>query len=407
VIGHVLDAARRLNPERIVVVGGKNLPYLKAALSEERDVQLVRQPKPLGTAHAVKFGLEALSGERGKDVIILNGDGPLVRHESLSETLREHRDARADVTVISAKFRDPSGMGRIVRDDQGRFLRIAEEKDANESERGICEINAGQYVVRIEALRKLLPKVGTRNAQGEYYLTDLVGLAAPKVHAVPLTDSDEALGINSLDDFLLVHRIFCRRILAEHIAGGVTFLDPFLTHVETGVYIEPGVVIHPFCVLKRGVSIRARSSVGPFAHLRAGTDLHEDVRVGNFVEVKASTLGAASKALHLSYVGDAQVGAGANLGAGTITANFDGKNKHRTEIGDDASIGSGTILIAPVRVGARAKTGAGSVVPAGQDVADGTTVVGVPARPVTGVNRTKRRSKSDGSKQKPKSKRKP
>jgi bifunctional UDP-N-acetylglucosamine pyrophosphorylase/glucosamine-1-phosphate N-acetyltransferase len=397
VIGHVLDALRTLNPQRIVVVGGKNLPFLKAALKDEPGVKLVRQPKPRGTAHALKYGLAALPEQRGRDVMILNGDGPLVRSESLAETLRQHRDHRSDVTVISARFQNPVGMGRIVRDGDGRFLRIVEEKDATDAERLITEINAGQYVVRTEALRKLLPQIGTSNAQGEYYLTDLVGLASRRVLAVPLADSDEALGINSYADFLTVHRILSQRIAAEHTSRGVTILDPFLTHIEAGVTIEPGTVIHPFCVLRRGVSIRARSTVGPFAHIRAGSVLGEDVRVGNFVEVKASALGAAAKALHLTYLGDAQVGAGANLGAGTITANFDGTRKHPTEIGEGASIGSGTILVAPVKIGKHAVTGAGAVVTAGSDVADSTTVVGVPARPVVRKKQTKGPSPSGGS----------
>lgn len=382
VIGHVLDAVRALGPSRIVVVGGRSLPLLRAALKGEDGIRFARQPKPLGTAHAVKCGLKALDGSRSADVLILNGDGPLIRPDSLRGTLEAHRAGRADVTVVSARVPDPAGLGRIVRDGEGRFLRIVEERDASPEERDIREINAGQYAVRSAALKRLIPRIGRGNAQGEYYLTDLVGLAGRRALAVSLADPEEARGINSYGEFLEAMEILKLRIAEDHTRRGVTILDPFLTHIEAGVCIEPGAVVHPFSVIRRGVSIRARATVGPYAHLRPGTVLAEGSRVGNFVEVKASTLGADAKALHLSYLGDAEVGPRANIGAGTITANFDGRRKHRTRIGADARIGSGTVLVAPVEVGDGAVTGAGAVVTAGRDVPPGSTAVGVPARVV-------------------------
>ena len=391
VIGHVIDAVRSLNPRRIVIVGGKNLPLLKRALSDEDDLTFVKQVNPQGTAHAVRFALNALP-KTGGEVMILNGDGPLVRGASLRRTLGDHRKGGYLVTVISAMLEDGDALGRIVRDPKGRFERIVEAKDATLEELEIREINAGQYVVGMAALRRLLPRIKNKNRQKEYYLTDLIGLAGQKVCASVLEDAQEALGINTYKDYLEVLHILKLRIMEEHVARGVQIVDPFLTYLESGVYVEPGTIIHPFSVIRRGVSIRARCSVGPMAHLRAGTELEEDVCVGDFVEIKASHLGQGSKALHLAYLGDARIGKGVNVGAGTITANFDGRKKHQTTVDDDVSLGAGTVLVAPVHVGKGARTGAGAVVTAGDDVNAGATVAGVPAKPLRKPRKKRTRS---------------
>ncbi len=388
VLGHVLDAVQGLRPASRIIVGGRHLPAMRKAFAGEAGLRFVRQATPKGTAHAVRMALRALP-KRGAEVLIMNGDGPLVRTESLRALVQQHRQAGADVSVVTAIVPNPAGLGRIVRGPDGRFLRIVEEKDATPEERALREINSGQYVVRAEALHRLIPRIGKANAQGEYYLTDLVEMAG-RVAAFPLDDPEEARGINRPNELVEVRRVLKERILAGLMENGVVVVDPDLSYVESGVCVGEGTVLHPFVVLRRGVSIGPRCSVGPFAHLRAGAVLDEEVKIGNFVEVKATRLARGSRALHLSYLGDAALGAGVNVGAGTITANFDGRRKHKTEIGDRVSLGSGTVLIAPVTVNPDARTGAGAIVPAGCDVPAGATVVGVPARVLSRRPNTKK-----------------
>jgi bifunctional UDP-N-acetylglucosamine pyrophosphorylase/glucosamine-1-phosphate N-acetyltransferase len=388
VLGHVVDAARTLRPNRIVIVGGRALPLLRAAFGGEEDLEFVRQVRPLGTAHAVVSALPRLP-KRGADVLILNGDCPLVRGRSLRALLTRHRRRGAELSLATATVPEPEGLGRILRGPGGGLLRIVEERDATEEERLVQEINAGQYVVGVEALRRMLPGIGRANAQGEFYLTDLVPLARPPVLAIPFSDPDEARGLNRPEELDQARRILRRRILEEHRARGVQFDDPDLVHVETGVRIGKGSRIRPFVVLGRGVTIAARCEVGPFCHLRDGASLGPGTQAGNFVEVKSSALGAGTRVAHLSYLGDALIGRGVNVGAGTITANFDGRRKWTTRIGDEASIGSGTIFVAPVQVGRGARTGAGAVVLRGRDVPAGTTVAGVPARALAAGRRRK------------------
>ena len=274
VVAHVIDAARALKPDRIVIVGGKRLAEIKRALAGERGLAFAKQPRPLGTAHAVKHGMKALPKRGNRDVMILNGDGPLVTPESLRRTLSTHRRAKAEVTVISALFDDPSGLGRVVRDGRGRFERVVEDKDCSPEERTIHEINAGQYVVRLDALTRLIPKIGKSNAQGEYYLTDLIGLCG-KAAAVPLGDPQEARGLNDPAEFAIVRRMVRERVVQRLLDEGVEIPAPDLTYVEAGVCVGRGTVLHPFTVIRAGVSIAPRCSVGPFVHLPPGTSLEE------------------------------------------------------------------------------------------------------------------------------------
>lgn len=392
VIGHVLDAAGTLRPAGVVVVGGDNLPALRKALAEERPA-FVRQPRPLGTGDAARRALRRLP-RTGADVLILCGDVPLVTGRTLRGLLAHHRRRKADVTVLTAEVPDPAGLGRILRDRRGRFLGIVEERDAGPEERGIHEVNAGQMVVRVEALRRLLPRLRSDNAQGELYLTDLAGLAGARAAAWRAPDPGEAQGINRPAELNAVRRTLKHRILEHHQSRGVLITDPELTLVEAGVRIGAGTVVEPFSVIRRGVSIAARCRVGPFAHLRAGTRLAEGARVGSFVEVKGTSVGRGSQALHLAYLGDAVLGRDVNIGAGTVTANYDGRAKHSTVIRDGVSIGSGTMLVAPVDVGRGARTGAGSVVTARRDVPAGETVAGVPARPLDRRKRRRPRGRS-------------
>ena len=390
-VGHVVAAARPLRPRRLAVVAGKHLEAIRASFAAEPDVRFALQADPQGTGHAVRCGLVAIPKGVG-DLFVLCGDVPLLRPETLRLMLRTHRRAKADVTALTAIADDPTGLGRIVRDARGGFVRIVEEKDADPATKAIREINAGVYVFDSSKLRRHLAKLRPNNAQGEYYLTDVLELALKaegKVMLVQASDPTETSGINRPSELLRAQGLLHDRLVRDYAEQGVRIVQPSTTHIEVDVEIGPGSVIEPFVVLRKGVRIAARCRVGPFAHLRHGTVLEEGADVGNFVEVKASRLGPGALARHLTYLGDAEVGAGANIGAGVITANFDGTLKHRTRIGAKAFIGSGTVLVAPVSVGAGATTGAGAVVLKGQDVAPGSVVVGVPARPLSGGRTTK------------------
>ncbi|HYC78101.1 MAG TPA: NTP transferase domain-containing protein [Planctomycetota bacterium] len=383
-VGHVIEAARTLAPRRLVVVAGKRLPEVKAAFAGQRDVAFALQPHPKGTADAVAHGLDVLPKAAG-DVVVLCGDVPLLTAETLKALLTAHRRARAGVTALVAVVEDPTGLGRIVRDAKGGFVRIVEEKDADVETRRIREINAGVYVFDAKRLRAHLKKVRPNNVQGELYLTDVLEIersSGGKVALAVASDPAEVSGVNRPSELERAQALLHERFIRAHQERGVRFKAPHLTYLEAGVELGEGTVVEPFVVLRAGVSIAARCRVGPFAHVRPGTRLEQGVDVGAFVEVKASRLGPGAAARHLAFLGDADVGAGANIGAGVVTANFDGRRKHRTRIGADAFVGSGTVLVAPVSVGDGATTGAGAVVTRGRDVPPGAVVVGVPARPL-------------------------
>jgi bifunctional UDP-N-acetylglucosamine pyrophosphorylase/glucosamine-1-phosphate N-acetyltransferase len=273
-----------------------------------------------------------------------------------------------------------------VRDGSGGVRAIVEEKDCTEAQRALREVNLGVYAFEGRDLVRLLPKLSNDNAQGEYYVTDLVAMLVDEgraVAALVLEDEAEAIGVNTLAHLAEARTVMQYRILERHLAAGVLIEDPATTYIDHGVTIGAGTRVLPCTVIRSGVTIGAGCEVGPFSHLRAGTVLEERVRVGNFVELKQATLGAGTRAGHLTYVGDAEVGAGCNLGAGTVFANFDGREKHRTRVGAGVFVGSGTVLVAPATIGEGARTGAGAVVTARSNVPRGETWVGVPARPLS------------------------
>ncbi len=392
-LAHVIDAARALAPRKIFVVHGHGADRVRAAFPDS-GVDWVLQAQQLGTGHAVLQALPQVSP--AADVLILYGDVPLVRPATLKRLVE---GARGSVGVVVAELADPSGYGRIVRDDAQRVARIVEQKDATASELAIREVHAGFFCLSARRLVPWLSKISNDNAQEEYYLTDLVALAvanAVPVVAVKVEDQWEVAGVNSMQELAVLERVCQGREARRLLDAGVTLADPARIDVrgalecgrdvsidvncvfEGRVRLGDNVRVGPNCVLKN-VSIGAgtevlafshlddaaigeRCRVGPFARLRPGANLAEDVHVGNFVEVKASHLGAGSKANHLSYIGDSEVGSRVNVGAGTITCNYDGATKHRTVIEDDCFIGSDATLVAPVRIARGSYIGAGSTI---------------------------------------------
>ncbi len=379
-----LAAVAPLEPARTVVV----LHHQKERVEQElqaacagmfASLTFVDQGAPKGTGHAVQVAMSALADFRG-DVLVIYGDCPLMTTATLRE-LRELRGAAA-CSVLTAYPEDPTGLGRILRDDDGRFVGIREERDCSDDERGIDEINAGFYCFDSEALRPALAKLKPNNAQGEYYLTDAVAQFAGGGRDVPTLEAEdpsEILGVNSLADLAIARTVMQERILLEHLQSGVLILDPATTWIDHGVAIGADTTIRPCTVIGAGCRIGQKCDVGPFAHLRAGTVLEDGAEIGNFVEAKKTTMGPGAKAKHLTYLGDATIGAKANIGAGTITANYDGVHKSPTVIGERCFVGSGTVIVAPSQLGAFSMTAAGAIVKRDTVIGEGEIWAGVPA----------------------------
>jgi bifunctional UDP-N-acetylglucosamine pyrophosphorylase/glucosamine-1-phosphate N-acetyltransferase len=393
----VIRASLGLSPRTITVVVGHLAESVREALRGRPEIQVVVQEPQLGTGHAllqVAPVLESVSGS----VILLSGDVPLLRTDTLRKIASTHREAGAAATVLTALVDRPYGYGRIVRTN-GRISRIVEERDASPAERLIKEINSGIYAFELKGLFTALRGLGTENAQGEYYLPDLIRTYRRQrriVETVTLEHADEVRGINSRTELAEVSRIVRQTKNEELMAAGVTIEDPATTYIDPDVQVGPDTVIHPgvhlegqtrvgaaceihsgvrivdstlddrvtirnYCVIQES-RIAAGAILGPFAHLRTGSDVREDAHVGNFVELKKTVLGTRSKANHLAYLGDATIGTNVNVGAGTITCNYDGKQKHQTVIEDGAFIGSDTQLVAPVTIGPGAYVGSGTTV---------------------------------------------
>src|SRR5215207_9702539 len=422
-IAHVCRAAAALLKEArpIYVVVGHQAEEVKAAVREELGADgavFITQAEQRGTGDAVMSAREAL-GDADSTLLVLSGDVPLVRAETLGSLVHQHRTHRgrgAACTLMAVRLEDPTGYGRVIRDEEGRFQKIVEQKDATPEERQVGEINAGIYCFETRLLFPALARVKPENAQGEFYLTDVPGILRADGEDVSVythTDAREVSGINTRVELSEFERLLRLRTLRSlMLNSGVTVIDPQHTYVSPDAQIGRDTTLHPNVhvegrtVIGEGCEIGQGSRisdsrvgngvtvkdhcvvvdsevadhcvVGPFAHLRMNARVEEGAHVGNFVEMKKSRLGAKSKANHLTYLGDADVGERTNIGAGTITCNYDGKNKHPTVVEHDVKIGSDTMLVAPVRVGARAVTGAGSVVT--EDVPPDALVAGVPAK---------------------------
>lgn len=380
---HVRRAIEPLAPDEAWIVTGHRAAEVERWMSSAWPAATsVRQEPQNGTGHAARLALEAHPDFTG-DVLVVCGDVPQLATDALQALLGAHRTAGTVASVLSGVTPEPGMLGRIVREEDGRFLAIVEARDAKPAELAIREFNTGVYVFDAEPMRDALGQISSGNDQGEEYLTDVVAVldawGAP-VQAVPSAAGATFLGVNDWADLAAAVATLRARLCSEHLARGVRITDPATTVIEADVEIAPGARILPFTHIGTGCRIGAGAEVGPFARLRGGTVLEDGAVIGNFVEVKGSHVGAGAKAKHLTYLGDADVGAGANVGCGVVTANYDGKDKHRTVIGPDASIGSGTVLVAPVEVGAGARTGANTVVLPNEGVPPGATAVGVPSR---------------------------
>ena len=328
-------------------------------------------------------------------MVVLYGDMPLLSRASLVELCAARARGGARAAAMTAIPERARGFGRIRREN-GRFRGVVEERDASPDELGIPEVNVGVYAFARADLERLLPRLSADNAQGELYLTDVLAMILEDggdVATVTLEDEREAIGINTLEHLSEARRALQERILLAHLAAGVFIEDPATTYVDHGVEIGPGTRILPCTVIRSGVRIGRDCEVGPFTHLRVGTRLEDGAEVGNFTEAKQALVGRGTKAKHLTYLGDVEIGAGANIGAGTIVANYDGQHKHRTTVGDRAFVGSGSVLIAPCRVGDGALTGGGAVVTRNTEIPPGEAWVGVPARP---LKRQGTRERPDG-----------
>ncbi|MBI4341555.1 MAG: bifunctional N-acetylglucosamine-1-phosphate uridyltransferase/glucosamine-1-phosphate acetyltransferase [Candidatus Omnitrophica bacterium] len=382
-ISYALNLAAGAGVKQPIVVLGKGAELVKPHLPKETKVVL--QPNRAGTGDAVLVAKKALGAPTG-EVLILYGDTPLLRRTTVQKLIETHFKAGATCTLLTAHLADPSGYGRIARDENGKVVGIIEEAEANAAQRAIREVNVGTLICNTQALVAALATVTPSASKKELYLTQIISHIAKqegaKIHVAKVEEVSEALGINSRGELARATGVIRQRIVDMHLQNGVTIEDPQSTFIDYGVSIGADTTIRPYTVIETGVSIGKRCVIGPFARLRRGVAVADEVRIGNFVELVRTKVGPRVRINHVSYLGDATIDEGANIGAGTITANYDGKEKHATHIGKGAFIGSDTVLIAPVKVGPGAITGAGSVVTRDHDVPAKGVVVGVPARPL-------------------------
>lgn len=406
-VKHILDLLHKIQVDRTVVVVGHGAGMVKDVLGDQ--VEYVIQEQQLGTGHAVLQAADLLENLEGT-TLILYGDTPLLTEQTIRNLIQTHTEKQAAGTLLTAQMDNPTGYGRIVRDTQGAVQRIVEEKDCTEEERKITESNTGTYCFNNRQLFEALHQVTNDNAQGEYYVTDVIGILHKAGHHIEgycTSDPAEATGVNDRVALAQVEGILRKRINKQHMLGGVTFINPDSTYIDADVIIGADTIIHPECYLRGttvvgsdciigphteisdsllhdGVHVKQSvldqaevgigSTIGPFAYLRPGAKLAARVKIGDFVEIKNATIGEGSKIPHLSYVGDAHIGKNVNMGCGSITANYDSVQKHVTEIDDNAFIGSNSNLIAPIHIGKGAYVVAGSTIT--HDVAEDELAIG-------------------------------
>lgn len=385
---HLLEKAKKLGSKKTVVVAGYGIDKVREAFGNEASI--VEQKELLGSGHAVMQAAKALKGFKGR-IAVLYCDTPLISDATLGRLKKVYDDEKANCTVLSMILDDPRGYGRILKDSSGSVQGIIEHINADEEQREIKEVNAGAYIFDSKDLFDALKVIPRDPVKKEYYLTDTLEVLSRKGHVQSVVaDAGETAGVNTQLELSVLQDTMQNKILNELLESGVKIRDPKTTVIDAGVKIGKGTVIQPHTVIEEGTVIGKGCQIGPFARLRGASVIGDGSIIGNFVEVVRSKVGKNSQVKHLTYLGDAQIGDHVNIGAGTVTANFDGKKKHVTVIKDQAHIGSGTVLIAPVTVGKGAKTGAGAVVTKGSYIPDKGIVVGVPAKSLLLKNKGKR-----------------
>lgn len=392
-IKYVLNTALELDSQKTIMVVGHQADKVKQEV-KDYPVEFVLQQQRLGTGDAVRRVKEHLGDFEG-NVMILNGDIPLISRKTLAALVDEH--GRCPITMLTTTLDNPYGYGRIIRDSCGDVRGIVEEKDATSVQKLVKEICSGIYCFESRLLFETLGEITPNNAQKEYYLTDVIGICRNKgipIHTHNAADPSEVLGINDRIQLADASRLIRERILIEWMLAGVTIVDPPTTYIDRGVTIGCDTVIYPHTVIEGESTIGEDCHIGPFARIRPGTVIEDGARIGNFVETKKSTIGKGSKVNHLTYLGDAVLGAGVNIGAGTITCNYDGHKKHQTIIDDGVFIGSGSQLVAPVKVGKHSYVGAGSTIT--QDVSPYSLAISR-AKEIQKLNWVKRKKKKGKS----------
>ena len=364
--------------DKTVVVGAKDISVKKAF----PDIDTINQKRPLGSGDALKEAKKSFI-KSSENILVLCGDTPLISSDTIKKLVKKHASEKLSCTLLTVRMQDPTGYGRIVRDERGEVAKIVEEKDLSVYEEAIDEINVGAYCFNTEDLSYYIDKIKMNSKKKEFYLTDIVDIlraGGKRIASVMCESQEEALGINSKKDLALANSIIKYRVLNTFMSEGVTVVDPESTHIDMESEIGEDTIIYPSTIIEKNVKIGKSCSIGPFARLREGTVLKDNVEVGNFVELVRTKISSGTKIKHLTYLGDTEVGKNVNIGAGVITANYDGKNKNKTFIDDNAFIGVRSVLIAPVKVGRGAIVGAGSVVTKNKHVPAGKTVVGIPAK---------------------------
>lgn len=378
VVGSVQDAGIK----DIVLVTGFGSGLVREFF-EGTKIKTVLQKKLLGSGDAVSTAKKEIIKSKSSDCMIVYGDTPLIKRDTLKRLIEKHRTSGASLTLLTAILKNPTGYGRIIRNTAGKIVKIAEEDEARTYKQEIKEINVGTCIFRVEDLLSALGRIKPENAKKEYYLTDAVKIfydSGKKIESVFVEDVEEMIGVNSRVELAKASACVKTRILNEFMEAGVTIQDPATTTIYPGVKIGRDSVIYPNTIIESDVKIGEHCHIGPFSRIRPGTRVADKAEIGNFVELVRTEVGERTKVKHHTYLGDARVGKGVNIGAGTITANYDGKNKNRTVIKDGAFVGVGSTLIAPVIIGKKALVGAGTVVLKGRNIKDGATAVGVPAR---------------------------
>lgn len=367
-LGYIIDAVNKtgLADENFVIVGHQAERMEEFLKNNYQNAKPVLQSPQLGTGHAVSMVVPYLKGFKGQ-VIILNGDLPLIRPETIKEIIESHNSNGSDLTIMSAIFDDPTGYGRVIKNEQGHVEAIVEEKDTTPEQKAVKEINAGVYVLNWEKINPAFAELKSDNAQGEYYLTDIVKWANKqnmKVKAYILKDNEELFGINCKAQLAEATKMMNRRVINKHLENGVQIIDPETTWISPETEIGADTIIYPSCYINGKNIIGKNCKIGPFAHLRGDVILEDEVKIGNFVEVKKTRIKSHTNACHLSYIGDSEIGSNVNIGAGTITANYNPltKEKSKTILEDNVKIGSNSVLVAPVTVKEGANVGALSVI---------------------------------------------